>query len=289
MGSPTWARFVLLAGIVIVPVVIATVGAIVFHSLRPSPDRHAGGHARAADSRPVPAWRLGLNSLALAIVPAGVVWGGSLVALQATPREAVDAIGTVVLGIPSAAEQVRQASLVGKERLPAPTEDRSEANDSLPAWIHRPEVHSDSRQRLVLASRLYTSVAEAERELLQETTNLVREDLRQHVPLARQATLADVSGDTLRMQVVTNQFTQTEKKDFGTFEAPMQRVWWEVQFDDQTRDNFRPSIRHEIARGRLLVGVWGLALVTLIVGCYLALIQPRQLTSPELPASLMTA
>jgi hypothetical protein len=69
----------------------------------------------------------------------------------------------------------------------------------------------------------------------------------------------------------------------------MQRVWWEVQFDDQTRGNFVPAIRHEVARGRLLVGVWALALATLIVGGYLALIQSRQLTSPELPASLMTA
>lgn len=289
IGIPTWARLVLFAGIVIVPLVVAGAGAILFRALRPANRRTETARSFAASTSTVPAWRLGLNGLALAVVPAAAVWGGSLVALQATPQEAVDAIGTTVLGIPSAAELVRQASLVGKERLPTPTVDRSKTADTLPEWIQAPEVHSGSRQRRILASRLYTSVAEAERELLAETSNLVRDDLRQHVPLARRATLADVSGDTLRTLVVTNQHTQTEEKDFGTFEAPMQRVWWEVQFDDQTRDNFLPSIRHEIARGRLLVGVWALALATLIVGCYLALIQSRQLTSPDLPASLMTA
>lgn len=289
MGVPTWARLVLFAGIVIVPLVVAGAGAILFRALRPANRRNETARSFSASTSTVSAWRLGLNGLALAIVPAAAVWGGSLVALQATPQEAVDAFGTTVLGIPSAAEQIRQASMVGKERLPAPTDARSETGDTLPAWIQAPEVHSGSRQRRILASRLYTSVVEAERELLAETSDLVRDDLRQHVPLARQATLADVSGDTLRTLVVTNQHTQTEEKDFGTFEAPMQRVWWEVQFDDQTRDNFLPSIRHEIARGRLLVGVWGLALATLIVGCYLALIQSRQLTSPDLPASLMTA
>lgn len=288
-GSPIWARLVLFAGIVIVLLVVAGAGAILFRALRPANRRSETASSFAASTSTVSAWRLGLNGLALAIVPAAAVWGGSLVALQATPQEAVDAIGTTVLGIPSAAEQVRQASMIGKERLPAPTVDRSKTDDGLPAWIQAPEVHSGSRQRRILASRLYTSVAEAERELLAETSNLVRDDLRQHVPLARRATLADVSGDTLRTLVVTNQHTQTEEKDFGTFAAPMQRVWWEVQFDDQTRDNFLPSIRHEIARGRLLVGVWALALATLIVGCYLALIQSRQLTSPDLPASLMTA
>lgn len=288
-GSPTWARLTLIAGIVIVPLVVAAVGAILFRALRPANRRSETATSFAASTSTVPAWRLGLNGLALAIVPAAAVWGGSLVALQATPQEAVDAFGTTVLGIPSAAEQVRQASMIGKERLPAPTVDRSKTDDTLPAWIQTPEVHSGSRQRRILASRLYTSVAEAERELLQETTSLVRDDLRQHLPLARQATLANVSGDTLRTLVVTNQFQQSEQKDFGTFEAPMQRVWWEVQFDDQTRDNFLPSIRHEIARGRLLVGVWALAFATLIVGSYLALIQSRQLTSPDLPASLLTA
>lgn len=288
-GSPTWARLTLIAGIVIVPLVVAAVGAILFRALRPANRRLETASSFAASTSTVSAWRLGLNGLALAIVPAAAVWGGSLVALQATPQEAVDAFGTTVLGIPSASEQVRQASMVGKERLPAPTVDRSKSDENLPAWIQAPEVHSGSRQRRILASRLYTSVAEAERELIAETSDLVRDDLRQHVPLARQATLANVSGDTLRTLVVTNQFQQTEQKDFGTFEAPMQRVWWEVQFDDQTRDKFLPSIRHEIARGRLLVGVWALALATLIVGCYLALIQSRQLTSPDLPASLMTA
>lgn len=288
-GSPTWARLAFVAGIVIIPLFVAGAGALVFRALRPSNANRDTTNSLAASTTTISAWRLGLNGLALAIVPAAAVWGGSLVALQATPQEAVDAFGTTVLGIPSAAEQTRQASLVGKERLPAPTVDRSKTDDSLPAWIQTPEVHSGSRQRLILASRLYTSVAEAERELLQEATTLVRDDLRQHVPLARHATLANVSGDTLRTLVVTNQFQQTEKKDFGNFEAPMQRVWWEVQFDDQTRGNFVPAIRHEVARGRLLVGVWALALATLIVGCYLALIQSRQLTSPELPASLMTA
>lgn len=288
-GAPTWARLVLFAGIVIVPLVVAGAGAILFRALRPANRRNETASSFAPSTSTVSAWRLGLNGLALAIVPAAAVWGGSLVALQATPHEAVEALGTTVLGIPSAAEQVRQASLVGKERLPTPTDARSATADTLPEWIQAPEVHSGSRQRRILASRLYTSVAEAERELLAETSNLVRDDLRQHVPLARQATLTDVSGDTLRTLVVTNQHTQTEEKDFGTFAAPMQRVWWEVQFDDQTRDNFLPSIRHEIARGRLLVGVWALALATLIVGCYLAFIQSRQLTSPDLPASLMTA
>lgn len=286
--APTWARLVLLVGIVVVPLVVAGLAAVVFHALRPSVAKRTSGDWHQEVSLQIPAWRLGLNGLALAILPAGAVWGGSLLALQATPREAVDAFGKVVLGIPSAAEQVVQASQVGHTRRPAPTEDRTQSGE-LPAWIRTAEVHSGSRQRLVLASRLYSSVAEAEHELLQETVSLVRNDLRQHEPLAEQATLQEIPHNTLRTLVVTNQHTQSEETDFGNFAAPMQRIWWEVQIDDRTRGDLAKYVHHEVARNRLLVGVWALALATLLVGCYLALIQRRRLTSPELPASLMTA
>jgi hypothetical protein len=174
-------------------------------------------------------------------------------------------LGIAVIGparvSPTAAAKIGAASeKVGPSIVPAGSTvsikkpQPVDVPSSAPDWLNEEPIREGQVQRFVLSSQQYVTREECEQELLAQTTELLHDDLRLMQPGLEEPLRWKPTMDDLRRSVIKDQYSQVVERDFGTFHSPMNRVWWKLEISPDTRQEFLPVWRNEIAAGRIRMG-----------------------------------
>lgn len=142
--------------------------------------------------------------------------------------------------------------------------------DTLPAWVSAWKNLPDSHltEQLVLTSRRYASVEEAEQELLATLRPRLGAYLRRH---AMSVDLALVTpADLRRTEAILGRVHEQFLVDLGSSQEPVYRVTWQVWLRPSVRDAFAADDRLAERDERLLQLGLGAGLLTLLFGTWAA-------------------
>ncbi|HUQ69283.1 MAG TPA: hypothetical protein VM165_07170 [Planctomycetaceae bacterium] len=161
----------------------------------------------------------------------------------------------------SAVEAVAAAHM---SALPEPpTADRTTVEPTSPAgppaWIKSVPQTNGEIQTLVISSKQYATQAEAENDASGQVMALLREDLRKYTSQTW-VQPRDVIGTPLSEVVglaVREQYVETVNRDFGSFFAPMYRVWYRVELSPQVREPVLVRWRAALTESRMLAAGGG--------------------------------
>lgn len=144
----------------------------------------------------------------------------------------------------------------------------SDTAESLPDWTRQTQTVIDGREVQVIVSQQYSTEAEAkadcDAQLRKKGEQLLREQWEPVFGGPRRPSF-DVN---LPPFVITKTHVQTVQRDFGSFSAPMYRVWYQVQKSVNRDDAWRISWENEVKKSRtFLLGcvVGGLLLLPLSI------------------------
>ena len=148
--------------------------------------------------------------------------------------------------------------------------DVAQTVDTLPAWVSAWKLVPDSHltEQLVLTSRRYSSVEEAEQELLATLRPRLGAYLRRHATSVDPAriTLADVR----RTEAILGRVHEQFLVDLGSSQEPVYRVTWQVWLRPSVRDTFAADDRLAERDERLWQLGLGAGLLTLLFGAWAA-------------------
>ncbi len=135
-----------------------------------------------------------------------------------------------------------------------------------PKWTSDGEGETTSGDvtKVVLSSRLWSTEAEAIRELQAKLAEIVRADFEQrhHGPFDPRGYrfLAD---DQISDAAVKERYVERIEQDFGKFSSPMNRVWWQVELSPLVRTELYPAWNTVAIQNRVIAVGSALALLTL--------------------------
>jgi hypothetical protein len=123
-----------------------------------------------------------------------------------------------------------------------PHDDRSVSDageEKRPEWTTRPQDRQGDVTQLVLASQQFATVEEARSSVAKIAKERLADDFQNVFRVSSQEirTLLD---ETVKQLAVRQEFVETVQRDFGSFFAPMHRVWWQVELSPAVRTGLHP-------------------------------------------------
>jgi hypothetical protein len=171
--------------------------------------------------------------------------------------------------LPAAATDGPVSPLVGGAD-PVATDDRSlvqNAQAGAPDWVRTASERRGEANYLVCASRQFSTVEEADADAKACLRELLLDEFRkvQASHVIRRPAVLDIS--RLVDGSVQDRYVETVQRDFGTFFAPMHRVWLRAEFSPAVHEALHAAHITAVQQGRLLVaGVVWAALLCLPLG-----------------------
>jgi hypothetical protein len=147
-----------------------------------------------------------------------------------------------------------------------PTSDRtvveSSSPTSPPAWLSAGSKTVGETQSIVISSKQYATQAEAEQDVGRQVVALLRDDLRKHTSPTWIQPSEIIDLPEAQRLAVREKYVETINRDFGTFFAPMYRVWSRVEISPSVREPALIRWRAAVAETRMVtVGGGFLALL----------------------------
>lgn len=145
------------------------------------------------------------------------------------------------------------------------------ANDSnkRPDWTLKQRTLVGEIQNIVVVSKLWSTEQEAVADLNEQTGRIVKADFEaSHHGLLDPKRGFPMSNEEVAKLAVTNRYLERTEQDFGSFTAPMYRMWYLVQLSPIVRTELYPVWKAAIAKNRLLVLGGGLATLTLFANLF---------------------
>lgn len=179
--------------------------------------------------------------------------------LVKTPRSVSPDVEVVELGRRATRDVDQPVAVVA-------TEDRTSSSTEHPEWLRTVETEKDGKRTLVIASGQYAIVDEAERELTAWAGNHILQDFIRHATVpVKYGKLAPPDRKQLA-PFVTRTYVEKVDRDFGSFYAPMYRLWWELTFSPETRGHLEPVLLDQVRSQRQSVVSIGLAILAALGG-----------------------
>lgn len=149
-----------------------------------------------------------------------------------------------------------------------PTADRTTSADSAtsptPEWIKAGTITQGERRFLVLSSKQYATQAEAEQDVGRQTVELLRQDLREHTRTAW-VQPGEIVGIPESLEgAIKQRHVETIQRDFGSFFAPMYRVWYQVELSPAVREPALVRWKGALTQSRLIATLGTLAALLMI-------------------------
>ncbi len=134
-----------------------------------------------------------------------------------------------------------------------------------PGWIDDGDTQIDDVKKIVLSSGLWSTEAEASRELLPRAASIVRSDFseRHQSPFDRPSQRF-LSDERLAQIAVKRQYLEPVTKKTGSMELPMCRLWQQVEISPTVRTEIYPVWKSAVLGNRVVMIGTVLALMTVI-------------------------
>ena len=137
-------------------------------------------------------------------------------------------------------------------------------NTNRPKWIEEGNQSDDDIQHVVLTSKLWSTEAEADQELLPQAASIVRADFdNRHLQFFNRASHRLLSDDQITQCAVKGRYVEQIEQNFGTFSSPMYRLWLQVEVSPLVRTELYPAWKKAVLGNRILTVGTILALLTL--------------------------
>lgn len=139
---------------------------------------------------------------------------------------------------------------------PVATDDRTapdEEQPSLPEWIHHGNRRDGEVIVWVCSSKQFATVEEAEADVLATLRATVLEELHKLHPDYPMRRRSELVSEKFLQSLIKNRHVQMVQRDFGTFFAPMYRVWLQAELTPLNRQAVQFSYTRAVQEGRLLV------------------------------------
>lgn len=284
VAPPTFAmRTPLIAWAVIFLTVVVLVGFVVGHQV--SRSRRRVESSREDSFRPSPRG-MGILTSAAAVLAGFVLFGwtstrgtvvqpSAVVELDSPPRQVrLDAqsdsqLRRLPAEDPLAANLVRLTddpadaiSAIDTGRDPLPQDDRTTVNEPTPDWLATGRHFFDGEELQVIASQQFATEAEARHDANTIVAELLTKDLAQFTRAPLRPRRSPVTGTDVH-RAVREEYLQSVQRDFGTFFAPMYRVWYKVELSPAVREPYLVGWRAQLVESRTLTVVSGFAALLL--------------------------
>lgn len=130
-------------------------------------------------------------------------------------------------------------------------DDRSRMPESRPGWTNVAETKQGDVSLLVFESKQYSTIDEARQELAAAVKIRLDRDFKAvfHTPAGG---IRDLPLPDLKRLAVRNEYVETIERDFGTFFAPMHRVWWQLELSPAVRTDLRSQWKAQVQETRTL-------------------------------------
>lgn len=155
---------------------------------------------------------------------------------------------------------------------PLPQADRTAPAEPAPDWLTTGNHVFGDRQMTVVASQQYATEHEARVDALAQVARIVSQDtakylspelIRPRDDLVRLEAGATISPEVIHLGI-QDTYVQTVQRDFGTFFAPMYRVWHRVELSPAVREPLLLRWHEAVLSARTRTVVAGFAALTLI-------------------------
>jgi hypothetical protein len=157
-----------------------------------------------------------------------------------------------------------------------------------PEWTNQGDQTSDDVRHVVLSSKLWSTLAEADQELRPKVAEIVRKDFEEHQhSVFDRGSQTSLTDESLFHHAVKKQYLETVDQDFGTFSAPMFRRWMQVEISPMVRTALYPEWKKANVGNRVIVVGFVLATLTFIANS--ASLFARLKTVPNRRLSFTTA
>lgn len=133
-----------------------------------------------------------------------------------------------------------------------------------PKWAVESDTTNGDVRLIVLPSKLWSTEEEASQELLPRVATIVREDFDSMQKSIWTRTSRGLLSDTQVAQfAIKRRYLDRIEQDFGTFTAPMCRLWMQIELSPGVRTEIYPAWNAAVVGNRILVTGAILAWVTL--------------------------
>lgn len=155
---------------------------------------------------------------------------------------------------------------------PLPQADRTATAEPAPDWLTTGNHVFGDREMTVVASQQYATEHEARADALAQVGRIVAQDtskylspelIRPREDLIRLEAGATISPEVIHLGI-HDTYVQTVQRDFGTFFAPMYRVWHRVELSPLVREPLLLRWREAVLTARTRTVIAGFAALLLI-------------------------
>lgn len=144
--------------------------------------------------------------------------------------------------------------------------------EPLPEWITAPPKSEHGVEYVVVGSQQFATVEEARADANTQLIQVLQADLSPYAPRLRlrpRASLVDASAGpyidpSQALQAVRETYVESTQRDFGTFTAPMYRLWYRVELSPAVRAPFLTAWHAQVIEARTLVVLAGLLSLLLV-------------------------
>ena len=151
-----------------------------------------------------------------------------------------------------------------------------------PQWITDHDTTSSDVQRIVLTSQLWSTEAEADRELSPKVAAIIRADFAgRHQGFFNQMGRQVLNEDRIVNVAVKQRYVEHVEKDFGSFDATMNRLYWQVEVSPVVRTELYPEWKATVTQNRIVVVGALLSLLTLLTTTASTMLSLRRASAPK--------
>ena len=180
---------------------------------------------------------------------------------------------TPIVNIPTAVESQTQTENPYQRSQSDPTIGR-------PRWIDDGESQGDGVQKIVLSSGLWSTEAEALRELLPRAASIVRTDFAErHKSQFDRPGQRVLSDERLARIAVKRQYLEPITKKTGSMELPMCRLWQQIEVSPAVRTEIYPVWKSAVLGNRVVIIGTLLAMMTLMANAASLFVKLKRLQS----------
>jgi hypothetical protein len=134
-----------------------------------------------------------------------------------------------------------------------------------PKWIDEGDSTKGDIRIIVLSSKLWSTEAEARQELLPRVASIVRTDFNErHKSVFDRTGQWLLSDGLLNQHAVKRRYIEQVEQDFGTFSAPMCRLWTQVEISPMVRTEIYPIWKKAVIGNRVIIIGAVLACLTML-------------------------
>lgn len=133
-----------------------------------------------------------------------------------------------------------------------------------PKWLEVEDTTDGDVRLIVLSSKLWSTEQEAQQELHPRAASLVRADFDQmQNSIFNRTSHGLLNDDQVTQFAIKKRYLERVEQDFGTFTAPMCRLWWQIELSPTVRTEIYPAWNAAVIGTRILAIGTILSLFTL--------------------------